>query len=377
METKTILAVAVKDPLGGDFKKGELLATQEDLVAARPLLFFMMKRLEELAGGAPTPQIRAVEGRLGPGPDNQNLQDAITGYLRDKELPRPHVIVPIGSAPTRAARAVVLRLSPSNKIPIVFTVVSDPGGEPPDDPIVDRNAGMKNTKEGVQITGVSRSLIQTVRDCLVRFRDLLGEDREIHWLIRPHLHQGQKAHRELTGSSPLDSPQSPAGPQGPELKWHDITGLDGFEIQQHVEDRLVLPWNRGPQKNRTGLLVIPDELVVSLAKQIIESCQAPTRAIPVFFQQLEWVLPGPWNPQGPYALAGYGLSPETFGRQVGEYVHMVLLDPHRANELPAFFFDKEEFQFWINRSVADDLGIKIPDQVLLSAQRTFPERTGL
>ncbi len=288
-----------------------------------------------------------------------------------RERLTPSVIVPIASAPTRAARAVVRRLSPGNKIPIVFTVVSDPGHEPSDDPLVNPYTFKA---EGDGVTGVSRSLIQTVRKCLNLFRDLLGDDREIHWLIRPRLHQAAQAHQELTGdSSPdlhptLPYPRNRTVRESDELWWHDITDLEKVEILQFVRDDKVLPPNDRRRSKRTGLLVIPDELVVSIAEDVIETAQR--KRIPTFVQQLEYVAKGPWTKNDRFALAGYGLPPKTLGQDTAVYVDKVLRAPspaEKAMELPVHFFSRSEFKFWINTGVADSLGIKIPPHVLAKA----------
>ncbi len=116
--------------------------------------------------------------------------------------------------------------------------------------------------------------------------------------------------------------------------------------------------------------MIPDDLIGRYAPQIIASAHDPSRKIPTFVQQLEYVESDPTDPQKPCAFARYGLTAETMGDEAADYVDKVLRDADQASTLPVKYPSK--FEFWINCTVAGQLGIAVPPNVLAQADRTFP-----
>ena len=104
---------------------------------------------------------------------------------------------------------------------------------------------------------------------------------------------------------------------------------------------------------QAGFLMIPDALVVARAADCIGIVQEGKR-IPVFVQQLEWVCPG-WDTGGPYALAGYGVTPRWVGEELAEIVDDVLDDPEAASKRAVEFPPGHEFQFWYNPEVVQQL----------------------
>jgi len=381
MAEKWVLAAAIEEDEGRIEtlnQRGNRLYPHPDvrisdkyLSDARPLLLYMQRTLvKRLQDDGDALVIDYVFGRRDPQAGQPTLADSLRDYIyRDprftKDRRLPDVIVPIASAPTRAAREVVRSMSPHGwplRVPIVFTVVSDPEHEPQNDPLVD-----PGTHRGDGITGVSRKLIQTAREALERFRLLLGDNDEIHWFYKADLHQANAAHNFLIGFSP--SPGSGPPPPPADTKPHEFRGRIGkHEILLNIRDREVLPPNDPQGRTRTGLLLIPDELMVSIASDVIKA--AYEKKVPTFVQQLEWVCPGEWNPEGPYALAGYGVSPEWIGRKAGERVYEVLRDKRKASELPVLSpeNDPSALEFWINEDVANDLAIPIPDDARRKAK---------
>ena len=122
MADKRILVVAV-----GDAGPPQLNMSRAQLAALRPLLGHMKDGLDTRGGGDNTPVFDAVTAPPGPG-----LQQAIQAYLGQFT---PDVIVPVASAATRAARDAVAPMPSATRIPIVFTVVSEPDKEPSGDPL--------------------------------------------------------------------------------------------------------------------------------------------------------------------------------------------------------------------------------------------------
>ena len=302
-------------------------ASQHD--ALRPLLKAFKDELKRLAGGAYDPKCCYVAAPLGSGPDNGYLQDAIRAAIKEE---RPHVIVPIASAATRAAKDVVDRDYAGDRIPIVFTVVSDPKGE-----------GIIDGKP--RITGVSRDLIKTAPDAVEGFADMLGRPCHIYCCFRPGLHQAECAWREINARPPATVT----------LHREDIPGNDCQSFVQAVDK---IPPVVDSQ--RTGLFMIPDDLVGRCAPDVIRAAHG--RKIPTFFQQLEWVCPGKGTAGPPFAPGGYGVTAEWVGRETAGYVHPVIErpDPDAATRDPRYP-RKDERQFRVNENVAqDDLGLKTP-----------------
>jgi len=117
---------------------------------------------------------------------------------------------------------------------------------------------------------------------------------------------------------------------------------------------------------RTGLFMIPDDLVGTCAAQIIRVAHA--RRIPTFFQQLEWVCKGDWNTQGPYGLAGHGVTPRWIGENAATVVDPVLRNPDAATDRDVVYPTDRDLRFWINSDAATQLQVQIPREVLRQAE---------
>ncbi len=322
-DNKYILVVAVGDP--------SLPPSQQD--ALRPLIPSMKATVDGLAGGSYSPKYDYAVAPLG------GLQAAIQGHLGP---PKPDVIFTVASAATKAARDVVRSDPKATGIPIVFTVVSEPDAEPAGDPFIP-----PGTPRAERITGVSRGLVQSAREAVDRFIRVVHRPLHVHWIHRQGLHQGNKAHTEITKPPPLPMSHSRHHPPTP-----DCNGMVQ-KIQQNI------PPNTSPSGPLNALFLIPDDLVGSCAGQMIKSAHDPSRKIPTLVQQLEWVCRGPDRPFGPPALAGWGVKPEWVGTKAGGHVHKVILRPDDAKTLPVLTPSDADREFWINLKVAQNLNVPL------------------
>jgi hypothetical protein len=329
MPDKRILIVAVGDP--------SLSPAQQE--ALRPLIPAMQGTVRSLAAGSYTPIFDYAVAPLGPGPNNQALQSAIQNRLGP---PKPDVIFTIASAATKAARDIVRGDAEADGIPIVFTVVSEPDKEPPNDPFIP-----PGTPRLERITGVSRGLVQSAREAVKRFKDVIDRPLHIHWISRQNLHQAKRAHTEITKPPPLPTTHFGHHPPTPDCKG----------MVHVIENNL--PLNTSSKGPLPGLFLIPDDLVGSCAGDMIRSAHDPARKIPTLVQQLEWVCRAPQDPTGPPALAGWGVTPEWVGTKAGGYVHTVIQSPDDARSLPVLTPSNADRKFWINMDVAATLGVPL------------------
>ncbi len=342
--TKSILIVAVGDP--------SLRPAQQD--ALRPLIPSMKATVGSLAGGSYTPSYDYAVVPLGPGPSNQALHAAIQSYLGP---PKPDVIFTIASEATKVARDVVRSDSRASGIPIVFTVVSEPDHQPPGDPFI------PGTPRAERITGVSRGLVQSARETVKRFKDVINRPLHVHWIHRQDLHHANRAHTEITKPPPLAITHSRHHPPTP--------NCDGMvSVIEHT-----LPPNTSPHGPLAGLFLIPDDLVGSCAGRMIGSAHDLSRRIPVLVQQLEWVCRSPQDPMGPPALAGYGVTPVWVGTKAGGHIHKVILNPDDAKSLDVQTPSNADREFWINLGVADVLGVPLVEPLPAWA-KPCPQPTG-
>jgi len=317
-DKRDILIVLVGDPAH--------TAARHDTL--RPIVKGLKAHLKELAGTAYNPQFRYAAAPLGPGPGTGHLEAEIRKALQKE---RPHVMVPIASAATRAAKAVVDADCPADRIPIVFTVVSEPKKEG----FID---------EVPRITGVSRSLVKTAPDAVERLADMLGRPCHVYCCFRPGLSQAERAWNEINTRRPADVT----------LHREDIKGNDCRDFVQSVKS---IPPKVNSQ--RTGIFMIPDDLVGRCAPDVIKAAHGG--GIPTFFQQLEWVCPGKNAAGPPFAPGGYGVTADWMGKETADKVHPVILGPDPdAATTPPRYPREDELQFLVNEKVAGGLGLNIP-----------------
>jgi hypothetical protein len=354
-DRKKVLVVAVEDVFNPIYEVGLDPAKVGTL---RPLIRTLKEALDHLVGKTNylMDYIAAPIGTMPPGPVEPpprvppGLLYAVHQY-NIYSPPEPDVIVTVASAATRTARSVFPRPIFGHGVPIVFTVVSLPDQEPEGNPLVD-----PKTMKGKQITGVSRSLVQTVCASVTRFTQCLPPPLAIHWVRRYDLFQAERAEEFLYACTlPAGFSLAPHVLEYEAQSWEPIRAI--------LEDPGRLPPTAGQKNARTGLFLIPDDVVVGLAPDVINSAQHPDRKIPAFVQQIELVKPPTaGEPDRPCAFAGYGLPPETIGLHAANLVERLFREPLQASEIPVVF--PENFEFWVNTAVAKELGIVLPPGLL-------------
>ena len=99
-------------------------------------------------------------------------------------------------------------------------------------------------------------------------------------------------------------------------------------------------------------------MVVSQSELVIDTMKA--KKLPSMFSELDSVVKG--------GLAGYGVSYDAMGRLAAKYVHRILLSAN-PGELPVEQVDR--LYFVINLKTAKDLGLTIPQSLLLRADEVI------
>ncbi len=315
---KHILLVAVDDPAGDP--------TTWD--ANRPLIRDLKNKVRQLCNGIYNEQYTYAIDALGPSAtnsaDNGKIQDKIRRQLKQQMA---DVIMPIASAATKAAKAVVDQDYSANRIPIVFTVVS----RPIEEGIMDGTP---------RITGVSRNLVDTASLAVDKFAACFNGPCDIYWWTRP-IPQNQLATCNITDSSHSNVTLYPIPLQPNANRMYDCGSL--------------LQFVKGIPRG-AGLFMIPDDLVGECAGAVIR--QARSQGVPTFFQQLEWVCPA--GRSGAFAPAGYGVPTGWVGAKAAEYIFQALQNANNATStnLPFLKPSADELQFKVNTSEAKHLGLK-------------------
>ena len=106
---------------------------------------------------------------------------------------------------------------------------------------------------------------------------------------------------------------------------------------------------------------LTDNTVVASLPTILEI--ANEKNIPVFGSEIEQVKIG--------CLAAEGLDYVALGKQTGKMAAQVLKGEKKASEIP--YETIEEAALYVNEAVAENLGIKIPEELADSAAETFAE----
>lgn len=108
---------------------------------------------------------------------------------------------------------------------------------------------------------------------------------------------------------------------------------------------------------------LTDNTVVSSLPAILE--MANEKNIPVFGSEIEQVKIG--------CLAAEGLDYIALGRQTGKMAAQILKGEAKASQLP--YETIEEASFYVNRKVAENLGVEVPEELMDSAAEAFNEIT--
>jgi putative ABC transport system substrate-binding protein len=204
----------------------------------------------------------------------------------------------------------------TTSIPIVFPSISDPAA----DGVV---------KEG-NATGVSASRTQTAKDCRDRFIALVPTLKTVYALHKSGYGPATRA---------LPSVLSP----GPVVV-EPLAVQSRQEIQQKISSLTV------SNPGEVGILVLPSDLMFSAASEIVEA--AHKRGIPTFFPITHVV-----RADGLGALAGYGVPQHVCGELAADYVHKILWEGKRPQDLPVKTADR--FECVVSRKAAAKMKITI------------------
>jgi putative ABC transport system substrate-binding protein len=216
----------------------------------------------------------------------------------------------------------------TNKVPIVFTIGSDPVG-----------AGLVESfaKPGGRLTGVHYLA-----------RDLTAKRLEILKEILP------KISRVVT----FYDPNNKVAVDGAGMAREEAKRLGIKLIERHVGS--VDELKRELQKLKVGdadaFLYSPDPMIGSQSQLLIDVATA--KKMPTMFQDQSLVVKG--------ALAAYGQNYLEIGRTSAKYVQRVL-NGAQPKDLNIETIDSVELAF--NLQTAQQLGVKIPPQVLARAQK--------
>ncbi len=246
---------------------------------------------------------------------------------------KPHVIFTVASSARRAAQAV------TKSIPIVFTVVSDP---------IEERAVKSTACPGTNATGMRTMLRHTAANCLELFKMMVPSLKTVYALHQPGF--------------------APAVNAMPRIRQTARRLRIAFRPQlvrrrAHVADRLQALSQAGPAgKPQVGLLLVPDDLVVSEGYNVIQ--MAHSEGIPTFFPVVEFVNATPQS-----ALGAYGNPGPAVGEAAAQYVHKILQGA-QPRHLPVK--RAGGFEWRINNSiVAGHLNITIPSHVLQAADQVY------
>ncbi|MGH7795431.1 MAG: ABC transporter substrate-binding protein [Candidatus Binatia bacterium] len=218
----------------------------------------------------------------------------------------------------------------TNKVPIVFTIGSDPVG-----------AGLVESfaKPGGRLTGVHYLA-----------RDLTAKRLEILKEILP------KIGRVLTFYDPTNK----VAADGATLARDEAKRIGIKLIERHVGsvDELKNELQKLKAGEADAFLYSPDPMIGSQAQLLIDVATA--KKMPTMFQDQSLVAKG--------ALAGYGQNYREIGRVSAKYVQRVL-GGAQPKDLKIETVDSVELA--INLQTAKRLGVTIPPQVLARAQKVF------
>ncbi|MGN6719259.1 MAG: ABC transporter substrate-binding protein [Candidatus Binatia bacterium] len=215
----------------------------------------------------------------------------------------------------------------TNKVPIVFTIGSDPVA-----------LGLVDSfpKPGGRLTGVH----YLIRDMTAKRLEILKE-------ILP------KISRVLT----YYSPANPVAAEGAKMARDEGKRLGIRLIESHVSsvNELQRELQKLKHEDADAFFYTPDPMVGSQSQLIIDTAKA--KKLPTMFQEQSLVAKG--------ALAGYGQNYREIGRLSAKYVQQVL---NGASPKDMKIETVDNVEFAINLQTAKQLGITIPPLLLARAK---------
>jgi len=257
----------------------------------------------------------------------QSLKKLIKGAIDEKT---PDAIFAMSTSAVKAAQSVTKDIS------IVFPSISDPI----DDGVV-KSCGIP----GKNATGTRAMRRQTADECLDLFKATVPSLRKVYALHKPNYGPAIRAMARLRRAA----------------KRARVT-FSPVLVKTHKEiaSKLSGISQTGPAgKPEVGVLVLPDDLVLSAWREISELAQE--KKLPTFFPVTDWVKAG-----SPSPLAGFGVPQAVCGEAAAHHMHKVLQGTP-AKDIPVK--RAGGFEWAVSKTVAQAIGISIPDSVIKAADR--------
>jgi putative ABC transport system substrate-binding protein len=243
---------------------------------------------------------------------------------------RADAIFAMSTSAVKAAMAVC------KDIPIIFPSVSDPA----DDGVVKSCAA-----PGRNATGVRAMRRQTADECLELFKATVPSLRKVFGLHKPNYFPATRPTARLKLAA----------------KRARVT-FKAVEVRSHKEiaDTLGAMSQTGAAgKPELGVLVLPDDLVLSAARDVTRLAQE--KRLPTFFPATDWV-----RESLPSALAGFGVPQFVCGEAAAPYMLKVLKGV-LPKDLPVKRIGG--FEWAVSKAAADAIGVTIPESVVTAADR--------
>lgn len=256
-----------------------------------------------------------------------DLQKLIARAVKEQ---RPDAIFAMSTSAVKAA------IAAARDIPIVFPSISDP---------VEDGVIQSCAAPGGNATGIRAMRRHTAHECIELFKATVPSLRTVCGLQKPAYGPATRAMQMLNEAAKRAQVQF-------------VTA----EVQSHqdIKNKLGSLSAGGTAGNpEMGILVLPDDLVLSASGEIAQLAQ--DRRLPTFFPVTDWV-----RPTLPSALAGYGIPQRTCGEAAAAYVHKVLQGV-APRDLPVK--RAGGFEWAVSKTVADAIGVKIPQGALNAVDR--------
>ena len=243
---------------------------------------------------------------------------------------KPDAIFAMSTTALKAA------MSATKQIPTVFPSISDP---------VHDGVAKSFAVPGMNATGVRSMRRHSAPECLELFKVTVPSLRTVYGLHKPAYGPATRALKEIKVAA----------------KRARITFKPILVASQRAIEKAVGQISQSGQagKPQVGILVLPDDLVLSAWRLITET--AIKQRLPTFFPITDWVREG-----SPSALAGYGVPQHTGGEAAAAHMHKIFKGVP-ARHLPIKRMGG--FEWAVSKAVARDIGIALPDIVIDAADR--------
>jgi putative ABC transport system substrate-binding protein len=243
---------------------------------------------------------------------------------------KPDAIFAMSTSAVKAAMSV------TKDIPIVFPSISDP---------VDDGVVKSCSAPGKNATGIRAMRRQTADECLELFKATVPSLRKVYALHKPNYGPSIRALVNLKRAA----------------KRARVT-FSPVLVRSHKEIAAKLSGisQTGPAgKPEVGVLAMPDDLVLSAWRGISELAQE--KKLPTFFPVTDAVRAG-----SPGPLAGFGVPQAACGEAAAFHMHKILQGVP-ANDIPVK--RAGGFEWAVSKTVAQAIGISIPESVIKAADR--------